>query len=110
MKTIITLIVAGAVAMGTMKVNSEGHGDKYCAKIRDGKKVVMHEGTQITADVTLDNGTVIRTDGTVVLQNGTRRTLQEGECIDKGGVISGEKDKKDKDKERDKKDNKNSPK
>ncbi len=62
--------------------------DKYCAKIKDGKVSVMHEGNPITGTVTLTNGTQIMTDGTIVNRDGTKSVLKEGECADKDGKIN----------------------
>ena len=46
-----------------------------------GKIMVMKEGMskQLTKDKTLDDGTVVRTDGTIILRNGQIKTLTEGQ-------------------------------
>jgi hypothetical protein len=107
-KTILSIAAAlfflGAVA-GTG--GPKGNGDKYCAKMKDGKMQVMHDGNTITSDVTLSNGTKIMMDGTVMKSDGTKMKLKEGECVDKNGMSSMD-DKKgmNKDKDMNNKDNK----
>ncbi len=61
--------------------------DRYCARIKDGKKIVMHNGIRMNKDITLSNGTRILTDGTIVKLNGARATLTSGECMTKEGII-----------------------
>jgi hypothetical protein len=75
------------IGIGGAGASGIEHSDTYCAKMKDGKFVVMYEGNVVTADATLSNGIVIRTDGTVVKQDGSTITLKEGECIDKEGKI-----------------------
>ena len=61
--------------------------DKYCAKLKDGKLVVVHDGAVIPADVKLGDGSVIQPDGAVIDKDGAKRFLQDGECIDKSGKM-----------------------
>ncbi len=63
------------------------HPAKYCAKMKDGKLVVMHEGRQLAYEATLTNGTKIKTDGTIIKKDGSTVMLKNGECIDKEGKI-----------------------
>lgn len=69
-------------------VTLQTNPDNYCAKLRDGKLVVMHNGVAITADIFLKNGTTIKPDGTVITREGVRTNLKEGECIDADGKIN----------------------
>jgi hypothetical protein len=95
MKTIATFIIASIFSLNILAGNDTiNHPDKYCAKIKDGKKVVMHQGKAITTEVTLSNGTKIQTDGIIIKPGGTR--MEEGECIDKDGIIAEERDKNNK--------------
>ena len=59
--------------------------DKYCAKLKDGKLVVMHDGTIVTEEVKLNDGSKIQPDGSVIDKDGVKRFLKDGECIDKSG-------------------------
>jgi hypothetical protein len=70
---------------------------KYCAEMKNGKLTMMKEGKEMTADVTLANGTKIMMDGTVTIKDGTKRSLTDGECVnDNGKVITKEEMKKEK--------------
>lgn len=96
MKKIILLIAAGLFSLNGMAqdakhvtnpaaAESSKGNIKYCAKLQDGKIVVMQEKRDLTIDVTLANGTVIQTDGTVLRKDGTKFTLKNGECVDNSG-------------------------
>lgn len=63
--------------------------DLYCAKMRDGKLIVIHDGKELTTDMFLKNGSTIKPDGTVITREGVRTNLKEGECIDGNGKING---------------------
>lgn len=92
MKTLLSLIVATVFSISTF-ANGD-HNDKYCVKMKDGVKVVMHQGNQLTSEVTLTDGSKVKTDGTVVKKDGTTWNLKDGECITKDGSTS-DHDKKD---------------
>lgn len=100
MKKILIALVALTFSLGSFAGNElsygDDHGDKYCAKMSAGKKVVMHEGKIITANVTLSNGTVVQPDAVVILKDGMRTTLNDGECIGPDGIISGKEKSKPK--------------
>ncbi|HEV7231890.1 MAG TPA: DUF6799 domain-containing protein [Bacteroidia bacterium] len=98
MKATYLFIAAGLLALNLsagngVKATSAVHGDKYCVKLKDGRLVTMHEGSEITADVTLANGTQVKTDGTVIKKDGTKVVLREGECVDKDGKVMRGKEK-----------------
>jgi hypothetical protein len=63
---------------------------QYCARMRDGKMVVLFEGKEISGDVFLKNGSTIKPDGTVITKDGVRFSLKEGQCIDQNGSVIGE--------------------
>jgi hypothetical protein len=73
------------------KMAFEQEVDQYCAKMRDGKMIVIHEGKEIGADVFLTNGTTVKPDGTVISKEGVRINLSEGQCIDANGKLQGDK-------------------
>ena len=97
-KVIMFLLIAGtcttaAVAQDTTKSAAppmeKAHALKDCVMMKDGKLHVM-KGTSITGldkNLTLANGTVIKTDGTVKAADGTEMTLKEGEAIDMEGKL-----------------------
>ncbi len=97
MKTVIMLI-ACSMLMLSAKIEdgnhrSKDHPNKYCAQMKDGQLVVMHEGAALMADVTLSNGSTIKPDGTILKKDGTTMTMKEGECADKDGKVMKEKPK-----------------
>ncbi len=89
MKTLAFLISACALSFNTLAGNIESneHGDKYCAKTKNGKLTIMHEGKELTSDVTLSNGTRIAMNGTITKTDGTTMIIKDGECIDLEGKI-----------------------
>ena len=93
MKTLITLIAASVFSFSAAAHGLKEHPEKYCAKMQDGKKTVMHQGKAITAEVTLENGTKIKPDGTITKKDGTTLMLEEGECISKDGIVAMETEK-----------------
>ena len=105
MKQIIILIAAGVFSMNgvaqdasyttaSSDVELRESNIKYCAKLQDGKIVVMQEKRDLTIDVTLANGTVIQTDGTVLRKDGTKFVLKNGECVDNNGNLLSKEQKK----------------
>jgi hypothetical protein len=96
------LIVAGMLsvfALGAMATEPKSENpDKYCVKMKDGQKKVMHNGIAITKEVTLEDGTKIKPDGTITKTDGTTTSLNEGQCMNKDGMMVDKKnDKKKKD-------------
>lgn len=73
--------------------DSEDH--TFCAKMVDGKLIVLFDGNILTSEITLDNGTRVKTDGTVVSKDGGRLVLKEGECIEQNGKVVEDPARKD---------------
>lgn len=69
---------------------------KDCIKMQDGKVWQEKDGntTELTADVTLDNGTVVSKDGNVKMKDGTTVMLKEGDHVWMDGKITHGKGKK----------------
>src|SRR5436190_12090363 len=61
--------------------------DTYCASAKDGHTIVMNGKNELVVDITLQNGIKITTDGDIIRQDGTKTTLQSGQCVDKEGNI-----------------------
>jgi hypothetical protein len=94
MKHLILTAAISLLSLGIFAQNpTNNHDDKYCAKMKDGKMVVMHNGNAITADVRLDNGATVKPDGTVLWKDGTNQILSDGECIYQDGSSSMKKNK-----------------
>jgi len=67
---------------------NNNHGtNNYCAKMKDGKMMIMHDNQELTADVTLDNGVKITTAGDVIQTDGKKRMLKSGECVNSFGKV-----------------------
>jgi hypothetical protein len=95
MKVFLLLLVTSLFALqGVFNTTVPQDDERYCAKLRDGKLVVMHEGSVLTGDVTLKNGTQIKIDGSIVKQDGGTIVLKDGECVDKNGMSEEKKPKK----------------
>jgi hypothetical protein len=82
-----------SVASAQVSANAVNKGKKeqihrYCAKLKDGILIMMEDDHEMTMDVTLANGTQVKTDGSVTRPEGTVVILEEGECVDEGGNIS----------------------
>ncbi|MEW6469594.1 MAG: DUF6799 domain-containing protein [Bacteroidota bacterium] len=88
-----TLFIILAFCLGSLRGLAQDihhRGDsvqKYCAVFKDGIMTIQADGKHITHEVTLANGTEIKTDGTLVKKDGTRILLKDGDCIDKDGNL-----------------------
>ena len=89
MKTLIFALLTTVVLCFAPKntINFIGSADKYCAKLKDGIIVVIHNDTEIKANVKLNDGSVVQPDGGIIDKDGAKRFLKDGECIDKSGKI-----------------------
>lgn len=65
--------------------SSDKNTVKYCAKMKDGKMMVTKDDVMLTADAKLANGMTIKTDGTIIKEDGKQIALKNGECIDSNG-------------------------
>jgi len=104
MKTIgflwVTCLISFSVISGNGGSAADEHGNKYCAKMKNGKWMMMHEDEEMRADVTLNNGTMIKADGTVIKKDGTRMMLKEGQCVDRdGNMVDMDRDMEKRDKD-----------
>ena len=76
-------------AQGTA-TNSKMMKDKDgSAKMVDGKMMLMKNGSWVAmaSDVTMINGTKVKTDGTVVMKDGKTKKLKNGECVKSDGTM-----------------------
>jgi hypothetical protein len=71
----------------------KGQDDRYCAKIIDGRMVVVYHGEPITNDVKLADGSILHPDGNIVKPDGTTTMLREGECVRKEAGMEDKKNK-----------------
>lgn len=91
MKKIIFVAALFALSFHPVTKNTgvyEKQSDKYCAKKKNGKTIIMHRGTKMVTDVTLSSGIQIKTNGVIIMENGAKMILKEGECINPDGSMS----------------------
>lgn len=76
---------------------SKAKAGTYCVEVRDGVRVVTHDGEIMTMEVALSDSTRITPNGTLIRTDGARAVLKEGECVGSDGhraaKASGEKPK-----------------
>jgi hypothetical protein len=86
MKTIIVTIAAALISLNAAAYNPGNDPDKYCVTSKNGKTVVEFKGKPITKEITLKEGAKLKTDGTVVMADGSTVKLKDGECINKDNI------------------------
>ncbi|MCD6067116.1 MAG: hypothetical protein K0S33_1942 [Bacteroidetes bacterium] len=79
----MTTVVLAFAPKQTLHLSDQA--DRYCAKVKDGKIVVMHDGMVLNSDVKLPNGVQVNADASVIDKDGIKRFLREGECVNKEG-------------------------
>jgi hypothetical protein len=87
MKTLFFIVAAGILSLNAIEDLPNKIANKYCAEMKDGVLTVTNDGAAITSDITLANGAVIKTDGTVNMKDGSKIVLHEGDCVDADGII-----------------------
>ena len=93
MKTLLFIIAAGILSLNAINDLPNTYANSYCAQMKDGVLTIVHDGTAINSDVTLENGTTIKANGTVVMKDGSKIVLGEGDCVDKDGLLMKENPK-----------------
>jgi hypothetical protein len=91
MKLIVVLSLPAIIALISLSTFSGPPlnyiSGEYCAKLKDGRLVVIHDETIMTAEVSLKDGVRIKPDGTVMVKDSVRFVLQDGECVDENGKM-----------------------
>lgn len=91
MRSIVATIFTCGLLLSLLSVTHRDPGidlvNQFCARMKDGKIEVVHQGKAIVNEVMLANGTKVKPDGAVVTSAGRRKKLKDGECIDKEGNI-----------------------
>src|ERR1700740_242513 len=86
----LTLLMVAIILQLNMIAHYDNNlfqGRNYCAKLKDGVIIVIYQDSPITSDIILDNGSMIKPDGTIITKDGNKFTLKDGECIDQSGAI-----------------------
>ena len=98
MKKIWLSLLAITCTLGVFAQDSTNAMNKMAPKphhdgvmMKDGKLLMMKNGqtTQLTTDMTLDNGTVVLANGTVKAKDGSTTTLKEGDYVTMDGTSMG---------------------
>jgi len=102
-KVILVIAVCFSTAGLFAQTNPQETSEKVCHEDgvvrKNGKLMVIKDGqkTEMTQIVSLSDGSVVRTDGSITNKNGSTSRLSNGEHIS----MSGKKSKKEGDKKRD---------
>ena len=75
--------------MSTNGMMNHGMNHHNYLQMKDGKMMVVRNGSSsvMTHSMTLRNGTVVMTDGTVKMKNGHTETLTDGQCVYMNGTV-----------------------
>ncbi len=88
MKTLLFVIAAGFLSLNAIEDLPNKYAGHYCAEMNDGIFNVVHEGGILDADVKLANGTTVKTDGTIIANDGSIFMMSIGDCVDHEGYLS----------------------
>ena len=76
--------------------HKSGDANDYCIQSDGNKIYIIYQGITMMSDVVLDNGTTLKTDGTIITKSGKTTLLRIGQCINRDGTISTSSNKVDK--------------
>lgn len=68
---------------------ADQHHKKDCVMMKEGKMMMMKDGKtmMMDKDMTLDNGTMVMTDGTVKMKDGSTKMLENGQTVYMDGTM-----------------------
>ncbi|HMG14017.1 MAG TPA: DUF6799 domain-containing protein [Saprospiraceae bacterium] len=93
MKNLISLVIILFSSFNFMNAQNNNSGrqktmnTQYCAVMKDGVSSIQSNGNSLSTDITLQNGTIIRTDGSLTPLKGERYMIKSGECVDSTGKV-----------------------
>src|SRR5664279_241842 len=99
MKKVLFSLFAITLTLGVFAQDSTNATNKMAPRhnmqshegviMKNGKLLMMKNGqtTQMTTDLTLDNGTVVMANGNVKSKDGTTTTLKEGDYVGMDGTM-----------------------
>jgi uncharacterized protein DUF6799 len=67
--------------------DKSGDDNNYCVQACANEIELVHQGIVLVAEVVLDNGTTVKTDGTIITKDGKTTLLKIGECINQDGSM-----------------------
>ncbi len=103
MKKLLILVAAFTLSAGVFaqdkmdkkmdKMHAKGimnHKMKDCVMMKDGSMMIMKNGETMKMDkeMTMNNGTMVMSDGTVKMKNGKTMTMKDGDCMYMDGKMS----------------------
>ncbi|MEO8761108.1 MAG: DUF6799 domain-containing protein [Bacteroidia bacterium] len=77
----------GMFAQTKSEDSQSGDDNNYCAKNEMNKIIVVYRGAAIIDDAKLENGTLVKIDGTLIMKDGSKTLLREGQCINRDGTM-----------------------
>ena len=88
MKKLFALLAAFAFSFGMYAQDGKMPAKDHIM-MKDGKLWVMKDGqtSSLTQDITLSDGSIVNLAGKVTAQDGTSKTLSNGEAIDWDGMV-----------------------
>ncbi|MBI3500386.1 MAG: hypothetical protein HY063_01190 [Bacteroidetes bacterium] len=87
MKTLIIIFACG-LSFSLFAQNIETDTAKNCLTLRNGKVIIKQQGkaTELRQDTILANGIKITPNGTIIRKDGTKTTMQTGQCFSMEGI------------------------
>lgn len=64
-----------------------GDDNNYCVQECGNEIELVHQGITLVKEVILDNGSIVKTDGTLITKEGKITLLRVGECINQDGSM-----------------------
>lgn len=89
----MTFLIAACVLSLSMAAGNgtQTEPERYCAKMENKVFVILFQGKALTRDVSLNDGTQLLMDGTIVKKDGSKTKLMVNQCIDSYGNVSDDK-------------------
>ena len=84
--TFIVLVISLTIRAQSNNDKS-GDDNNYCVQTGGNEIQIVHQGIIMILDVTLDNGTIVKKDGTIITKEGKKTLLRVGECINQDGTM-----------------------
>jgi hypothetical protein len=88
MKACFVTIAAVIISLNAAAYNTGKDPENYCVKSVKGKMVLEHNGKVVKKEINFKDGSCVKPDGTVVLNDGKMLSLKEGECVNETSVLN----------------------
>ncbi len=90
MKKVVLSFIALTISLSIQAQSGNdksGDDNNYCVQACANEIELVHQGIVLVAEVILDNGTIVKTDGTMITKDGKITLLRVGECINQDGTM-----------------------